>query len=666
MRILRPISGLSFVGFLAALVVIDGCGGGSNTGGSGCLSGDCAPPGSSGGDHQNMAGSNSGSGGDGPIGECAPGADEGTAPPPDQVADVEPDPNVTQTLYIDHLGYAVEGTKRAVIEASGELTSFRIVEDDTDSSVRFVGELEETEAFTAWGGSSRYYVADFTTLREPGTYRLSVNGTESPPFRIEPRLHFEATFEDVLGYFRSSRADDSAVWSADAAIPKYPTTSPTYDVRGGWYDASGDISKYLSHLSYANFMNPQQIPLTAWALAWVHDEAGSLLSTKGLTAEVQAEALWGADYLVRVLDDAGYFYINVFDGWSAALGERHICAFHRVVTGMGEDNGQKNSNYQAAFREGGGMSIAALARVARWGVPGAFTSAEYLSAAQKGFEHLQANNTSYCDDGVENIIDDYTALLAASELFDTTSDATYLTAARSRAEALIDRLHPEGYFIADSGARPFWHASDAGLPVVALVRYAEVETDTARQDSALDAVATHLEYLLSVTSEVSNPFGYARQHINVGNTAKSSFFIPQDNETNYWYQGESARLASLSAAARIGGRALAAHQGCPEKPSRELAAFATDQIDWILGKNPYDVSFLAGTGRNNPPTYCVPTEYHGHLAGGISNGITSANADGSGIQWLPSVDECWEHWRWVEQWLPHSTWYMLAITAAAL
>jgi hypothetical protein len=25
----------------------------------------------------------------------------------------------------------------------------------------------------------------------------------------------------------------------------------------------------------------------------------------------------------------------------------------------------------------------------------------------------------------------------------------------------------------------------------------------------------------------------------------------------------------------------------------------------------------------------------------------------------------WENWRWVEQWLPHTTWYLLAISALA-
>jgi hypothetical protein len=52
------------------------------------------------------------------------------------------------------------------------------------------------------------------------------------------------------------------------------------------------------------------------------------------------------------------------------------------------------------------------------------------------------------------------------------------------------------------------------------------------------------------------------------------------------------------------------------------------------------------------------------LVGGISNGITGQATDGSGIQWT-SGTSCGEDWRWVEQWLPHAAWYMVAIAALA-
>jgi hypothetical protein len=77
------------------------------------------------------------------------------------------------------------------------------------------------------------------------------------------------------------------------------------------------------------------------------------------------------------------------------------------------------------------MSIAALARIARWKADGTFTSAQYLAGAQKAFDYLNTNGIQYDDDGKENVIDDYAGLMAASELYATTQSATYLQAARA-------------------------------------------------------------------------------------------------------------------------------------------------------------------------------------------------------------------------------------------
>jgi len=511
-------------------------------------------------------------------------------------------------------------------------------------------------------------------LNLPGTYRLYVEGSFSESFNIGEHQLLSATAASVVDYFRQMRAEDSNVWSFDASVSFYGGRSGTADVRGGWYDASGDISKYLSHLSYANFLNPQQIPLVAWALAYSHDAGASALQSLGLAQQVQTEALWGADYLVRVLDPAGYFYATVFDGWSGNVGDRRICAFSG-------SNGILNANYQAAMREGGGMSIAALARIAHWGVNSPHnagrTSADYLNAAEMAWAHLNSADATYgtksklyADDHKDNVIDDYTGLLAASELYAATQDAQYLTAARSRAVSLSGRLEPtEHYFIADGASRPFWHASDAGLPVIALARYAEVETDAAQRAAAVTAIQQHLSYLVSVTNAVSNPYGYARQTFRSQSAIQTGFFIPHDNESNYWWQGEDARLASLSAAALIGGRVANPGNSGPLGVPADLAAYATRQLDWVLGANPYDACMLQGFGRNNPPAYNGSKPQGGTLTGGIANGITGSGTNGSGIQWNTSVADPqadgWTLWRWVEQWLPHSAWYLVAVTAQA-
>lgn len=544
------------------------------------------------------------------------------------------------TFRLNHLGFSTMGPKHVVVEGGPGLDRFDVVDAATGSS-RWCGAVSG-ETFSTWGSSSTFYSVDFTGLTVPGTYRLQLGGTASDPFVIADRRLASETLAAVVGYFRGARADDAQIWSADASIPFVDGGEPR-DVRGGWYDASGDVSKYLTHLSYANFLNPQQIPLVAWALAWTRDEGGE--DFLGSQAEaLQAEALWGADYLVRVLDPAGFFYTNVFDQWTGFTSDRQICAFEGST-------GERTNEYQSALREGGGMSIAALARVARWGAAGEFTSDRYLAAAQAAFAHLDVHGVQYADDGRENVIDDYAGLLAASELAESTGDLAYVEAARRRATSLVGRLSATGYFVADGGTRPFWHASDAGLPVVALARYLEVETDAASREAARAAIATHLAYQLEVTRAVSNPFGYARQHTG----ATASFFIPQANETGYWWQGENARLASLAAAALLGSEAV----GATGDDALALMRFAGHQVDWILGNNPRDICFMHGYGRNNPPPYSGVKPEVGTLVGGIANGLTGT---ASGIQWMAGVED-WEQWRWVEQWLPHAAWYLVAITA---
>src|SRR5258708_14350537 len=129
-------------------------------------------------------------------------------------------------------------------------------------------------------------------------------------------------------------------------------------------------------------------------------------------------------------------------------------------------NSVTNNKWQATFRAGGGMAIAALARISRWKKDGMyFTSQNYLDGAKRAFANLLVNNTSYIDDGKENVIDDYAALMAATELWIATGDAQYRDEARRRMKNLAARMTPAGYFRADAAPRPFCHAAAAGLPV---------------------------------------------------------------------------------------------------------------------------------------------------------------------------------------------------------
>ena len=77
-------------------------------------------------------------------------------------------------------------------------------------------------------------------------------------------------------------------------------------------------------------------------------------------------------------------------------------------------------------------------------------------------------------------------------------------------------------------------------------------------------------------------------------------------------------------------------------------------------RNPCDVCLLYGFGVHNAPHSWSAGN---SLRGGISNGITGADGadDGAGIQFGSGRDS--ENWRWYEQWIPHASWFLLAVAA---
>jgi len=434
-------------------------------------------------------------------------------------------------VLVNHLGYETRGSKKLVVEAEGgaEATAFQVL--DADGKVAFKGTLGKREKVDGWKRWT-FFRGDFSALGKAGTYRVRVSGPKradlvSEPFTVGERVLSEISLPDLLAFFRAQRS--SGVFDkTDRKLAFVDGKHATVDVHGGWYDASGDVSKYLTHLSYANFMNPQQTPMVVWDLLAAADLLRGIASTrmKALIPMLEEEAIYGADFLVRMQDPEGYFYMTVFDGWSRE-------AKRRLITAYQTQKGTLDPNYKAGFREGGGMTIAALARASgTLGQAGDFTSAQYLAAAEKGFAHLQAKSVEYLDDHKENIIDDYCALMAATELYRATKKPAYLLAARARRESLSRRLQKDGHWsVDDKDTRPFFHAADAGLPVLALLRYREVEPEAVLAQAALGTVEASLGYELAVTREVANPFGYARQLVkDLGGGRRTAFFFPHKNE----------------------------------------------------------------------------------------------------------------------------------------
>lgn len=561
-------------------------------------------------------------------------------------------------IHVNQVTYDLAAPKYAIVESANPLPErrqFNIIRH-SGGEVVFTGSLGTDTPCNDWFPGWHFYRADFSDLRTAGQFQLQLEESgkdwRSFVFGIGPNALAAEAIPAIVGFYQHQRANTPQELNADHHLLLFGSTNRV-DLHGGWCDASGDVSKYFSHLAYANFMSPQQTPLVVWSMVSAAEGTSALLDQLNAKHSLQDEALYGADYILRSLSPDGYFYMTIFSYFKRDPEAR------RVVGLLA--NSKTTSDYQCAYREGGGMAIAALARISRWKRYRDYTADEYLAGAERAFTHLEQNNLKYDDDGKENIIDDYCALMAATELWIATGKDVYRAAARQRADHLNQRMSPAGYFISDDGNRPFWHGSDAGLPVVALARYLDKETDADRRAAALKTIKAAIDYTLRVTAEVSNPFGYARQTFKFRGRIRDGFFIPHENESGWWWQGENARLSSLATAAIVGGRLVYPGNG-PIGVKPELARFASNQIDWILGANPYDICFMYEFGHDNVP-YMAALFGHGTGRGGISNGITGkdGNPDGSGIDFRFHANG--NEWRWTEQWIPHSAWFLQAVAA---
>jgi len=582
-----------------------------------------------------------------------------------------------QKILTNHLGYETNGPKHAVIlgQANDAVAGCALKDEGTDKEVlaispKAAGPVQKWRDWYFW-------TLDFDSFVVEGKYYLecktNAGSVRSFPFAVQKNLLERNTVSDVIYYFKDERSSGE-MDKADRHL-KFDGSKPgTVDAHGGWWDATGDYGKHFSHLSFSTYFNPQQIPLVVYSLLQSYEKANprGLEGFARYKVRLLDEAMFGADYLVRMKVPDGSFYRSVSTGSVKQVPEERRIAGEmkhfgiESAPGKGAKGMVESANndleYEVSYRSGGGIAIAALAMASTYPVSGEFRSSDYLKAAEDAFAYLEKNNLKLTNDGKENIVDDYCVLAAATELYRATHKERYKQAADRGAKNLMARQISAGgyrnYWRADDGERPFFHASDGGFPVVSLLYYAEI-ANPVEKERVLDVVRKSLQFEFAITSEVNNPFGYSREYVRDKTGLRhTSFFFPHKSDAAPWWQGENARLASMAAAARLAELAF------PQDASfrKQLEVFATSQLSWILGLNPFDSCMLNGVGRYNPPYMYFDSWEFTNAPGGISNGITAGFRDESDIDYLLRYRQTGadNDWRWGEQWLPHAAWYLLA------
>ncbi len=151
-------------------------------------------------------------------------------------------------LLINHLGYEPQAPKQAILvtkQPQLDDTKVRLVNADNGEVVANLNAVAQADVANWQRGF--FHRIDFSHLTQSGQFYLAYAKTYSQAFDIKDQNLLTTTFSDLLHYFKSQRC--SGEFERHDRQVKLYDSQQRIDARGGWYDASGDVSKYLSHLS---------------------------------------------------------------------------------------------------------------------------------------------------------------------------------------------------------------------------------------------------------------------------------------------------------------------------------------------------------------------------------------------------------------------------------
>jgi hypothetical protein len=232
-------------------------------------------------------------------------------------------------------------------------------------------------------------------------------------------------------------------------------------------------------------------------------------------------------------------------------------------------------------------------------------------------------------------------LISTIDLHKVTREPALLDYARANSEALLKT--------GKSGGQLAGGYSESGdVPAAALAYFALKLPD----DPLCSAIkARLLEHTPGYLAEAQNPLGLIRQKLG---------------EDGYYFDPSSAMGCNYMLACRAWSALLVYR--VTQDPA--LLRYATDQLDFLLGRNPDGVCMMEGEGAVNLPRYhhryiTIPGHERGAVPGAIPNGFVRniTGTDRPGIDLSTGGSRPYPSYRTNEPWLVHNVFYTLAVTA---
>jgi len=510
-------------------------------------------------------------------------------------------------IALNQVGYPTTAHKLA--DAPGDAKDAFTIEDATSGKVVFHGKLG---AAAQWAPASQQVrVADFSTLRTPGHYRLRVDGLPpSDQFTIANDAYAGLAAAALKAFYfnRASMAldkqhagiyaraeghpDDIVLVHASAASPKRPAGTVISSTKG-WYDA-GDYNKYVVNAAVSTHQlldAYEQFPQVFAAQRLNIPESGNG------APDILNEAWWNLQWLLTMQDpdDGGVYHKLTTLDFSGFVMPDQDRAPRYVV--------QKST---AAALDFAAVMAQASRVYAPFGTQFPGASQRMLAAARNAWAWAQRHP----DAVYAQPADVHTGVYGGEHL-----DGEFAWAA---AELFLATREP-GFFDAFVARK-----QNAGVP-------------------SWDGVAAFAWLSLAAHNDLlATPAQRAQVQAQVLGVADD---LLRDWKASAYAVAMDAQDFGWGSNAVVLNRAVVLVQAYRLSKQHAYLDAAQSQLDYVLGRNPLGRSFVTGFGAR-PPLHIhhrvsasdgIDAPVPGWLAGGANPGQQDHRGDGSCKQPYPSA-----------------------------
>lgn len=547
--------------------------------------------------------------------------------PPRKSSGWEPDPTV---LIVNQLGFRPHDEKSAITLADRAGSRF-VVRDLHGGTVRHSGTLR-----TRSGPLAAHAVADFTALTRPGRYRVEAGGVSSLPFRIASDAYAPAieALTDWVFDMRCGQAtrlhpachlDDALQVEAGPGGPR----RRSIDLSGGWHDA-GDLRTYYQHSCSLGYLALRARRESPWRRDRDGDGVDDLLDT----------ARWALLHLTKIHGpDAGPLFRRIRDRPDDRTGNH----WTDNVRGTGDDR-------RVSDEPESPWDVAAAAATA--GLAARTPELAATPAARHALRLSEARWLARFATDVPGRSFDLAPLLenrlgyqqarwgrAGLELHLATGKPVYMDFVRRCAELILKAQRRDfhaGPTRLTGDVFPWArHLSDRDLPEELL---ADLTVQLADDPDALTwraALVRFAEWWAKPVRRLWDP--YALPQVEPSRNELPADHVGAPLEVDR--EGHPTRLlVPAGGRDQLPDTALALHRTAVALQDPELQRLALRQLQWVIGRNPCNLSWITGLGQDSLSQHYSFAQ--GRMPGSVSAfGVNDAGRvdcirDGGGEPWV--------------------------------